>query len=388
MVALSVNSPKDERPIRILQVVWGMYALGGIEAIIMQIMRRLDPRQFKMDFLLQYPARGGYCRELENLGARIFTCPENRWSLNFPREYAQQFKRVLREQGPYDVVHSHVQVFSGLVLRLAYRAGVPIRIAHSHFDIKGRQGLLRSPLKFLLRQWIRRYATHGLASSRSAAAALFGPGWESDSRWQTYFSIFDFSPFQAEVDRKAVREELGLPLQALVVGHVGRFFLEQKNHRFLVKIAAEVAKRQPEMRLLLIGDGPLRPSIEEMAARMGLGDKVIFLGNRLDVPRLMAGAMDVFVLPSLHEGLGLVLVEAQAAGLPCVYSDAVPADVEVIKPLLQRLSLAQPAAAWAEAVLAAREAGRGISRAEALRLMEQSPFQFDAERIEKLYRGN
>ena len=376
-----------KKPIRILQVVWGMYALGGIEAIIMQILRRLDPEQFKMDFLLQYPARGGYYRELEDLGARIFTCPENRWSLNFPREYARQFKRVLQEQGPYDVVHSHVQVFSGLVLRLAHRAGVPIRIAHSHFDIKGKQGLLRSPLKFLLRQWIRRYATHGLASSRSAAAALFGPGWESDPRWQTYFSICDFSPFQAEVDRKAVREELGLPLQALVVGHVGRFW-EEKNHRFLVKVAAEVAKRRPEMRLLLIGDGPLRPSLEEMAARMGLSDKVIFLGNRFDVPRLMRGAMDVLVLPSLNEGLGLVLVEAQAAGLPCVYSEVVPADVEVIKPLLQRLSLAQPAAAWAEALLSAGEAGENISRAEALRRMEQSHFQFDVERIEKLYRGN
>jgi glycosyltransferase involved in cell wall biosynthesis len=237
-----------------------------------------------------------------------------------------------------------------------------------------------------MKWWIARHATLGLGASRKALASLFGPVWETDPRWRVFYCSIDLTPFQSLIDSVAVRTELGIPADGFVIGHVGRFY-EQKNHLFLVDIAAEIAKREPRMRLLLVGDGTLRPNIEQKVAEMGLTDHVIFAGTRLDVPRLMLGAMDVFLFPSLYEGLGLVLIEAQVAGLPCIFSDVVPAEADVVKPLMRRLFLSQPASAWAEVILATSETGPGITQAEALMLVEQSSFNIRTtiKDLEKLY---
>ena len=203
---------------------------------------------------------------------------------------------------------------------------------------------------------------------------MFGSRWKSDHRWQVLYYGLDLTPFQEQVNSTSVRAELGIPQDAFVIGHVGRFAL-QKNHQFLIDIMAEIAQREPNMRLLLIGTGSLRPEMEERLAQLGLTDKVIFAGTRPDVPRLMLGAMDVFLFPSLYEGLGLVLIEAQAAGLPCVFSDVVPKEADVIKPLINRLSLSQSASEWAEVVLAQRNTDLPIQQSEALSILQcDSPF--------------
>ena len=138
---------------------------------------------------------------------------------------------------------------------------------------------------------------------------------------------------------------------------------------------------------MLVGDGPLRLAIEQKVAQVGLADRVVLAGLRLDVPRLMLGAMDVFLFPSLFEGLGLVLIEAQAAGLYCVFSDVVPGEASLVKPLVRRLSLLQPPSVWAEEILAARNAEPGITQPEALAFVEQSPFNIRTavKKLEKFY---
>jgi glycosyltransferase involved in cell wall biosynthesis len=156
----------------------------------------------------------------------------------------------------------------------------------------------------------------------------------------------------------------------LVIAHTGRF-VEQKNHSFLIDIALEVTKRQPNSRFLLIGEGPLRPAIEQKAARLGLRENVVFAGLRPDIPRLLMGAADLFLFPSLSEGLGLALAEAQAAGVPCVCSDGLPPEADVAPPLVQRLSLSEPASVWAEALLALGSRRPGLSRSEALGYVER-----------------
>jgi len=161
-----------------------------------------------------------------------------------------------------------------------------------------------------------------------------------------------------------------------VIGHVGRC-VEQKNHRFLIEIAAEVCRRDSAVRFLLVGDGPLRPRIEQQAAQAGLGERVIFAGLRDDVPALMTGVMDCFLLPSLFEGLGIVLIEAQAAGLPCIYSDVVPEEAAVVPQLVQTLSLDQPADEWAQAVLACRDRKGAVTPAEALDCVRHSHFNIE-----------
>jgi glycosyltransferase involved in cell wall biosynthesis len=375
------------RPIRILHVVGGM-SRGGLETWLMHILRHIDRNLFQMDFLVHTTQSCSYDDEIRALGNRIIPCPH----LSRPWLYAVNFTRILREYGPYDVVHSHVHHFSGYVLRLAKQAGVPIRIAHSHNNTSSsevRAGLYRRLYLMLMKRWIAYYATVGLAASCKAAADLFGADWEAEKRWQTLYCAIDLLAFHKQVDRLAVRAELGIPEDAFVIGHVGRFD-EQKNHKFLIEIAAEIGKREPNMRLLMVGEGPLRPSIEQKVTELHLSSCVIFAGVRPDVPRLMLSTMDIFVLPSLYEGLPLVLMEAQAAGLPCIFSDVVSEEIKVVRSLTYQLSLSQQAVNWAEATLAAGKAKSKITQMEALRTVEQSPFNIQAsvQELEKLYLAN
>ncbi|HBE31761.1 MAG TPA: glycosyltransferase, partial [Cyanobacteria bacterium UBA11368] len=241
---------------------------------------------------------------------------------------------------------------------------------------EAKAGLYRQLYRRLTQSWISRYANVGLGCSNCAAADLFGSKWESDRRWQILYYGIDLTPFREAIDKEAIRRELGIPSDAFVIGHVGRF-VAQKNHEFLIQIAAEVAKREPKMHLLLLGEGELRSQIQRQVEQMGLSDRVTFAGSRPDIPRLMRGAIDVFLLPSLFEGLPVVGIEAQAAGLPFILSDTITPEVEIFKPLVRWLSLSQPASAWAEIVLNHRDAGDAIAQSEALKVVETSLFNIE-----------
>lgn len=369
----------------ILHVVGGMNP-GGIETWLMHILRHIDRDHFQMDFLVHTTEDCLYDKQVRALGSRIIPCP----NAHQPWIYAKQFNKILREYGPYDIVHSHVHHFSGYVLLLAKQAGVPVGISHSHNDTSSNQaqaGFKRRLYLKLMRRWIDRYSTVGLGCSHQAAASFYGSDWQSDPRWQALYYGIDLTPFQAACDPVTVRQEFAIPEAALVIGHVGRF-VEQKNHQFLLEIVAEVAKRESKTRLLLIGDGSLRPEIEQQATSLGLKNRTIFAGVRPDVPRLMQ-AMDAFLLPSLFEGLGLVLIEAQAAGVPCIFSDVVPQEVDLIKPLAQRLSLSQSASTWAEALLAQLKAETAITQSQALALVKSSRFNIETavKNLEKIYQA-
>jgi len=365
---------QPESPKRILQVVGGMNR-GGVETWLMHVLRHIDRDRFQIDFLVHTNQPCAYDDEIRTLGSRIIPC----LSPSQPLRYARRLQHILEADGPYDVVHSHVHHYSGWVLAVARRAGVPIRIAHSHSDTSANQARAGMRRKMYLRamQWlIHRHATNKLSASRKAAAALFGTGWESDARHQLLYYGIDLRPFQVPVDRAALRASLGIADDAFVLGHVGRF-AEPKNHHFLVDIVAEVAKREPKAVALLVGDGPLRPAIEKKVAELGLADHVIFAGLRDDIPALMQGAMDVFVMPSLYEGLPIVGIEAQAACLPCVYSDVVPQEAAVVPDLLQPLSLSQSPADWADRIFECRKKASIIAQSEALHCVEQSRFTIE-----------
>jgi glycosyltransferase involved in cell wall biosynthesis len=339
-----------------------------------------------MDILAHAGGVGDFDEEVRSLGSKIFHCAYDGRPLRFARDLEQ----VLRSEGPYDVVHSHSHFFSGWVLKVAHRAGVPIRVAHSHLDssrLDSRGGPGRRLKVALMRRWIDRHATIGLAASREAAAALFGPLWASDGRRRVLHCGIDLSPFESDrPDRRAVRSELGVHDDSFVVGHVGRF-VEQKNHSFLIDVAVEVVRREPRSRLLLIGEGRLRGAVEEKARRLGVLDRVTFTGPRADVPRLMMGAMDAFVLPSLFEGLPVVGIEAQASGLGVLCSDTVTPELDVVPGLVRRLPLAAPAPAWAEALLRARESWSSLDPGAALRIVRRSTFNITngIKALERLY---
>lgn len=368
--------------IRILHAVYGMNR-AGIETWLMHVLRKIDRERFHMDFLVHSSEPSDFDEEIRSLGSSVIPCarPFEVW------KHPRQLRLVLQEHGPYQVFHSHVS-YHGYLMQLARRFGVPVRIAHSHNDrqeFRPREDPLRWLFLVATDPWLHRHSTAGLAASERAARALFGDGWRDDPRWRVLPCGVDLEPFRAAPDPSA-RAELGLPPSVPVIGHVGRFY-EQKNHALLIDVGAELAREGLDFRLLLVGDGPLRGQIERRAREAGLAGRVRFAGSRPDVARLMNEAMDVFVFPSLYEGLGLALVEAQASGLPCVVSDVVPTEADVVPELVRRVDLRSSAKRWASCVRAALDAPRGRPRSEALGLVEASPFNVERslEALERFY---
>jgi len=337
----------------------------------MNVLRRTENDRLQMDFLVHTTRPCSYDDEARSLGSRILYCPAHRK----PWIYAPQFTRLLKQHGPYHIVHSHCHRFSGFVLLLAYRARVPVRIAHSHgtaHTVTTTEGLFRRAYYSLMDRWIDKYCTTGFAASPIAARDLFGEDWQSDPRWRILFCGIDTGPFRRAYDRASVRTEFGLPTDALVVGHVGRF-TRPKNHTFMLDVLSYAIKMEPRLRLVFVGDGPEEEAVRQMAKKKDLDGSVLFLGSRPDVPRLLLACMDFFLFPSVAEGLGLALVEAQAAGLLCLISDGIPREAELVPPLVRRLPLSHGPARWAKELLNMIGRPRGISPEEALAVVERSP---------------
>jgi glycosyltransferase involved in cell wall biosynthesis len=329
---------------RILHVVGGLNR-GGVETWLLQIFRHIDRSKYQFDFLVHTEKPCAYDDEVRSLGARVIPC----LSPSQPVRYAHSLLRILRELGPFDCVHSHVHHFSGFVLTVARWAGVPMRISHSHLDTQRERG--RKLYRFVTTNMLRIGATAGLAVSRPAAQSLFGENWQADPRWRISHLGIDLEPFSRPLDCSQARAESGISRDAFVVGHVGRFS-PQKNHSFLLDIAKQVCAMKTDAIFVLVGDGPLRNAMERKAENLGISQNVLFTGVRGDIVRLMKGVMDVFLLPSLYEGFPLVLIEAQAVGLPCFVADTIASETDIVPQLVTRLSLADSARTWAEFMVA------------------------------------
>lgn len=325
--------------IRILQVVTNM-GRGGIETMLMNYFRKIDRSIIQFDFLVHRDGKGDYDDEILSLGGRIYHVPRYN---PFSRIYRNSVRIFFEKHKEYQIVHSHINSMSGIVLQEAARSGVPIRIAHSHCE--GFEKSLKVPIKKMFIPQIPRNATHYMACSEAAGKFLFG----NNKHFIVLPNAIEAKKFRYnESTRNAMRKELSIPDDNIVLGHVGRF-LGQKNHVFLIDIFQEVVKKK-NATLLLIGDGELKHEIKRRVEEKHLSDKVIFAGVRSDVPELMQ-AMDIFVFPSLFEGLGVAAVEAQAAGLPTVISDCIPSEVIIAKELVSALSLKQSAVEWAENII-------------------------------------
>lgn len=354
---------------RVLHVLHSL-TRAGAETWLMHMYRSIDPAEFSFDFLVHQDASSGFDQEILERGSKRIRLTSPRYNLV---AYGRELVAVMTDGRPYDIVHCHVENWSGVVLPFARRARVPVRIAHSHTDTASAQaqnGVARSAYLLGSRVSLRYSPTHRLACTLSSGDAVFGPGWHQVAGSRVLYYGIDLSPFAHSLDRNTLLAELRLPRDCILVGHIGRF-QPQKNHPFLMQIAASIATREPRARFLFIGDGPLRPDIERRANSLGLADKSRFLGSRDDVPRLMQ-LMDVLVFPSLYEGLPLVLIEAQAAGLPIVCSDTISIEVDVTPHVIHRLRLTDPPTAWANETL---EMARSRIPPELARTrVEASPF--------------
>lgn len=321
--------------LRVLQCVNKMDR-AGLETMLMNYYRNIDRTQVQFDFLTHRSDEGQYDGEIKALGGTVYHAPRL-----YPQNYFKYLgwmKTFFNEHPEYKIVHSHIDAMSYFPLLAAKKTHVPVRIAHSHSV--GIEKDFKYPLKLLYRAWLPSVTTQCLACGKAAGEFLFGK-----NKFEIIANAIDCEEYKFDPEvRSHMRHQLGIREDALAVGHVGRFFMP-KNHLFLIRIFEKLHEMKPNSVLILIGEGELQKAAKELTYELKLEDSVRFLGVRKDVPQLMQ-AMDLFLLPSLFEGVPLVGIEAQAAGLPILCSDKVPSEVNVTGNC-SFMSLTEGTAAWA-----------------------------------------
>ena len=325
------------KPIRVLHILQRMEA-GGTQALLMNIYRNIDRTKVQFDFLVEYPTKEFYDDEIISMGGKIYYS-NVRKDFNIWK-FEKLLKKILIENPEYKIVHVHTYSIGYFCLKVAKKCGVPIRIAHSHNNETVHD------IKYLPKIFLQRIytinATDLFACSYEAGKYLF-----KNKEFKVLKNAIDSRKFIFDAKkREKIRKELNVE-RNFVIGHVGRFH-PQKNHIFLLKIFYEIKKERANSKLLLIGNGDLEDTIRGKIKEMNLTDDVIILKNRNDMDYLYQ-AMDVFVFPSLFEGLGIVTVEAQAAGVPVVCADTLPKEVE-ITPLIKKLSLNDSIEKWKDTI--------------------------------------
>jgi glycosyltransferase involved in cell wall biosynthesis len=318
---------------------------GGLETMLMNYYRQMDRSKIQFDFIVHRQEEGHYDHEITALGGKIYRMPQIR-----PGQYKSYFRALDQffiGHPDYHVVHSHINENSSFILKAAKKAGIPCRIMHSHLSDLSLD--IKFPFRVYARLSMKDNPSSYFACSKKAGKWLFGKQISESGKVIVLNNAVNVNEFSFNQRlRDEIREELSAG-DRLVIGHIGRFN-EQKNHDFLIDVFKEIHDKEPNSLLILAGDGHLRPMIEKKIKKLGLSEHVRILGVRNDISRLLQG-MDIFLFPSLFEGLPVVLVEAQAAGLRCVISDTITSETDVTG-RLQFISLKQSAEFWAQEIIA------------------------------------
>lgn len=327
---------------RVLHVI-GALNMGGAENLLLSLYRGVDRSLVQFDFLVYTEEDGVLDAEVLALGGRIHRLPHP--SSRGLVGAIKDVRRVIRANGPYLAVHAHILHASAIAMIAAQREGVNQRITHSHSSSDVSRRGLQSIYHWWAKKNIRHRSTDLIACGAAAGEYLYG-----DADYMVLRNGVDVGRFRPQsLDTRAeVRAELGVPEDVLVVGSVARFEAV-KNHKLLIVVAEQLrAKGERDVLMVFVGDGGLRARYEELVRRLNLEESVRFLGLRRDVPRLMAG-FDVLAMPSHFEGVPVVLMEAQAVGLPALVSETVSEEVDFDLGLLGFLPINDPER-WTEAL--------------------------------------
>ena len=325
-------------PIRVLQLVTYM-GRGGLETMLMNYYRHMDHTKVQFDFLTHRDFEADYDKEIVAVGGQIYHLSKlNPISLSYKKEL-DEFFNTHKE---YKVVHSHLDCMSGIPLKEAKKCHVPYRIAHAHSSNQTKD--MKYPLKLIFKRNITKDANYLFACGDQAGKWMF-----NTDNFKVLNNAIDAKAYSFNfIARDSIREEFHIPNDSFVIGHVGRF-MNPKNHTFIIDIFNQFHKDHPNSYLMLVGEGELKTSIQDKVRTLGLEDYVIFAGLRSDVNEVLQ-AMDVFLFPSLYEGLPVSIIEAQAAGLPIVASTGVTRETDITGNVTF-LSLDRPAEVWARRIL-------------------------------------
>ena len=311
---------------KILHVIGGMDR-GGAESYIMNTLRNIDRTKFKFGILTFLEPRDGkkyyYEDELKELGVTITRIEDNRF--RHPRKFIKDVANVLTE-GKYDAIHSHIDFMSALSLAGAKKAGVKQRISHSHNTSNSKINSRKMRMvASVLRRRLNRNVTTRLACGQAAGEYLYGRNEE----FTVIHNGIDIEKFRYNANvRHTMREKYKIPSDSIVLLNIGRFE-EQKNQEHVIDIFSYFVRKNKTARLVIVGEGSLQKDLEDQIASERLGDSVLLLPMQDKVERFYSMA-DVFVMPSLFEGVPTVGIEAQACGMKCLFSDNVPIETKLL----------------------------------------------------------
>lgn len=369
---------KDKKPVRVLHVL-GALDRGGAETVVMNLYRNINREKIQFDFIIHTDRICDYTNEVTSLGGKIYTIPKFT-GLNILR-YRKEWKKFFENHPEYKIMHAHIRSTAILFLGIARKNNIKT-ISHSHNTSEGSG--INALVKRILEYGIRYKAEYFLACSKQAGNWLFGRRVCQKDNFSIMKNGICIKEFRYDKKiREIKRKEFGLN-DEILIGHIGRFH-PQKNHDFIIEIYKEVYRRNSKSMLMLIGEGELKKEIEEKVERLGLKDNVIFTGVREDIPQLLQ-AMDLFLFPSLYEGLGIVAVEAQAAGLPCIVSDVLPEEVFVTD-LIKGIGLDEEPNKWVDNIFYNLENHKKDNRLEQNKSVEKSGYDIEhiSDWIEEFY---
>lgn len=337
---------------KVLQLIHG-FTMGGAETLVKEYCLKLNKEKYDVSVLSFFKYHTPYESLLEEAGIKIIYINDIQDRLNGSKisnamdvlkRYMFIRKYIQKEQP--DILHTHLAVNSYVAFAKPKKRTKIFHTVHNEPQRLWRKSFSRQLDFYAAKKLIKNYQMKFITlhdAMRKEVNELF----EVDNSVVLNNGI-DFSRFETALPKEQVRSREGIPADAYVIGHVGRFN-QQKNHKFLADVFSEISKKNDKAFLLLVGNGSLQKGTEEQLKQLGLENKYKILSNRTDIPDLM-NAMDKFVFPSKYEGLGIVLIEAQKIGLECVISDKVP-DAAVVSNLVKKLPLELSAGKWAEAVL-------------------------------------
>lgn len=331
----------DNNIMRVGMIV-GKWLGGGVESVVMNYYRNIDRNKIQFDFICDADSTDIPYEEIEKMGGRVIIIPPYQ---KLPK-YIKELKRICKENN-YKIIHSNMNALSVFPLFAAKCAGVPIRIAHSH-STTNKAEWKKNLLKQALRPFSKVFANTYFACTEHAGRWLFGNKTFDAGKVLVVNNGIDVDSYSFnEKTRKEKREELNLKDTDIVIGHIGRF-MKQKNHEFLIDVFNELHKENNNYKLMLIGQGPLQDEMKQKVKDLGIEDAVMFLGQKTDANKYYQ-AMDLFLFPSLYEGLGMVFVEAQSAALPSIASTEVPVIAQV-SDRAYFIGLDQPIKVWADKI--------------------------------------
>lgn len=329
-------------PVRVLHMLYSMNR-GGAETLIMNYYRKVEREKIQFDFLISSPERCDFEDEIIKMGGRVFRVPI---LSKDPLMYIKKVNEFFKQHKEYKIIHSHTSAKNAIPLFIAKLNNIPHRICHSH-TIKNEKGL-SGFIKTILRPFVKYVSTDFVACGEDAGIWLYGQKFY-EKHGMLLRNAIDAEKHRYNVDiRKYLREQNNWS-DKIVIGNIARFDVP-KNHELLIDIFFYIRKKKSDAILILIGDGPLRENIVKKVETLGLKESVVFTGVVENVEDYLQ-AIDVFLLPSLYEGLPLTLIEAQSSGLKCFTSKDVVTNESNITGLVSFISLADNAEKWAEKIL-------------------------------------